>query len=138
MKPVKFNIDNPGTAELRKFAFITGLIVLLLFGSLLPWMLAYAWPVWPWLVSGALWTLGLIRADALIYIYRAWMAFGLVMGWINTRIILGLIFYLVFFPVGLIMRLLGNDPMTQKLEASIHSYRNISTPIEKNHIEKPY
>jgi hypothetical protein len=32
-----------------------------------------------------------------------------VLGWVNTRVILTLIFYLVFTPIGLVMRIFGKD-----------------------------
>ena len=135
---MKQEIDNPGTAGLRKFGFIFGTIIGLLFGLVLPWLLNNPWPAWPWMIAGALWISCVIVPNTLIHVYRPWMKFGLVMGWINTRLILGVMFYMVFFPVGIIMRLLGNDPMTRKLDKSIQSYRKNSTIIEPNHIENPY
>lgn len=131
-------IENPGTQELRKFGLVTGAIVAVLFGLLLPWIFNYSWPLWPWVVTGisSLW--GLVHPDSLFVIYRIWLKFGHVAGWINTRIILGIMFYLVFFPAGILMRFFGKDPMARKLDGAMNSYRIISPSMEKNHIERPY
>jgi len=47
-------------------------------------------------------------------VYAAWMSFASVLGWINTRIILAILFYLVLTPMGLAMRLLGVDLLERK------------------------
>lgn len=47
-------------------------------------------------------------------------------------------FYLVFFPAGILMRVFGNDPMARKLGGKVKSYLIVSKPIKKNHIERPF
>jgi hypothetical protein len=44
-------------------------------------------------------------------VYRAWMRLGEALAWVNTRIILTLIFFLVVTPIGLVMRLFGRSPI---------------------------
>ena len=48
-------------------------------------------------------------------LYRAWMKFAHALGWMNTRIILTLVYLLVMTPLALIFKLLGKDPMNRKL-----------------------
>ncbi len=55
-------------------------------------------------------------------IYTAWMKIGYILGWINTRIILAVIFYLVFTPMGLVMRLFGADLLDLKIDKNKKSY----------------
>ena len=138
MSELKLTVENPGTAELRKFGFVTGAIVACLFGLILPWIFDFAWPLWPWIFAGSAWLWGLVHPDSLYIVYRYWLKFGHVAGWINTRIILGIMFYIIFFPVGAIMRLFGNDPMRRALDSSAVSYRITSEPLKKNHVESPY
>ncbi len=138
MSILNIQVENPGTAELRKFGLVTGAIVSALFGLLLPWIFDYSWPLWPWIVAGISGLWGLVHPDSLFVIYRYWLKFGHVAGWINTRIILAIMFYLVFFPAGILMRLLGKDPMARKLNSTANSYRITSEPVEKDHIERPY
>jgi hypothetical protein len=138
MSSLNIKIENPGTQELRKFGLVTGAIVAILFGLFLPWVFDYAWPVWPWIVTGISCLWGMAHPASLFVVYRIWMKFGLVMGWINTRIILGIMFYVVFFPAGVLMRLVAKDPMARKLDSAAKSYRIVSEPLDKNHIERPY
>ena len=42
---------------------------------------------------------------------KAWLAVGIIMGWVMTVVILTLLFYLVVTPIGLVMRLLGKRPL---------------------------
>ncbi len=129
-------LDKQG---LRKFGFITGAIVVVLFGLLLPWLFGIKWPLWPWYLAGALWALAIVIPVALNPIYHVWMRFGLVLGWINTRIILGIVFYVVFTPFALILKLMGKDPMSRKYIENIKSYRVLSNKHEsREHMGRPY
>src|SRR5919198_1413774 len=79
--------------------------------------------LWPMLVHGEnarWWTLilalllimpALIAPNLLALPHRGWMALSEVLGWINTRIILGAIFFILLTPIGIIRRFLGKDPM---------------------------
>lgn len=63
-------------------------------------------------VIGVAFALAAIAAPrALVPLYRPWMRLAEGLGWINTRILLSLIFYLVVTPIGLVMRLLGRSPV---------------------------
>ena len=44
------------------------------------------------------------------------MKFAHALGWVNTRIILTLVYYFVFTPLALIFRVVGKDPMNRKLQ----------------------
>lgn len=129
-------LDKQG---LRKFGLVTGAIVAGLFGLLLPWVFEAKLPLWPWYLAGALWTLAILIPVALNPVYHGWMRIGLVLGWINTRIILGIVFFVVFTPVALFMKVLGKDPMGRKLDASISSYRVPSnTHQSREHMGRPF
>ena len=54
--------------------------------------------------------------------YSAWMKFASILAWINTRIILFLIFYLVFTPIGLLMRLFRAGLLDIRVEKDRQSY----------------
>lgn len=55
-------------------------------------------------------------------IYAFWMGLAFVLGWINTRLILLIVFYLILTPMGLIARLLGKDPLDRKADRAVGSY----------------
>ena len=117
----------------------TAAVVALLFGLLLPWLFSHALPVWPWAIAAILAAQALLFPSSLAPLYRGWMRAGMVMGYINTRIILFLLYYLVFFPVGLVIRLIGRDTMSRTLSpGSGDSYRVASTKRDYRHFERPY
>ena len=129
-------LDNAG---LRKFGLTTGAIVVGLFAFFFPWIFDIAaMPVWPWVVAGLLWVPALFIPGVLRPVYSIWMKIGGVIGWINTRIILGVLFYVLVLPMGLIMRLIGKDPMARKVDNSTSSYRVKSVNAPKDRLEKPF
>ncbi|HKY30638.1 MAG TPA: SxtJ family membrane protein [Pyrinomonadaceae bacterium] len=62
----------------------------------------------------ALIILGVIFPKSLVYPNRAWMALAEVLAFISTRIILGLVFFLIVTPIGIAKRLFGWDPLTRR------------------------
>lgn len=132
------NTPHNNAHELRKFGLTTGAIVVVLFGLLLPWLFSRSYPYWPWVLAGILWVWALIAPATLKPVYDGWMKVGHVLGWINTRIILGLMFFTVFFAAGLILKALGKDPMSRKIDKSVESYRVASRVHTKDHVERPF
>ena len=129
-------LDRKG---LRQFGLTFSAIVVGLFGLLLPWLFSAAWPTWPWLFAGILALASLAFPPALGPLYQLWMRFGLVMAYLNTRIILFLLYTLVFVPTGLLMKIRGRDTMRRKLSRSNNeSYRVVSKPRDSKHFERPY
>ena len=99
----------------------------------------WAWfPLWPWVVGGILTIWAVILPKTLRPVYRVWMAVGHVLGWINSRIILGIVFYIVILPAGGIMRVFRKDPMARGFDAQASTYRVSSSNQSKNHLERPF
>ena len=132
------DIPELDAAGLRRAGLATGAVLAGLFGLLLPWLLGRDLPLWPWLAGGGLAAWGLLAPASLAPLYRLWMRFGAVLGWINSRIILGLLFYAMILPAGLLMRLLGKDPMRRRFDAGVASYRVASKARPADHLEKPF
>ncbi|MBU0751003.1 MAG: sxtJ [Gammaproteobacteria bacterium] len=126
------------SAELRNFALIMAGLVALFFGALLPWLWNWRFPAWPWYVAIALVAGGLLAPLSLRIPYRLWMRLGHALGWVNTRLLLGIIFYLMITPMGLVMRLFGWDPMRRRLDAAAKTYKVKSRPLSRNEMETPY
>ncbi|HAJ91415.1 MAG TPA: sxtJ [Gammaproteobacteria bacterium] len=129
---------NPDKQELRKFGLIFAGMFILIFGLLLPWIWDRPSPAWAWIVAAVFITTALLAPVALGPVYKVWMKIGLVLGWINTRIILGLVFFVIFAPVALLIKLLGKDMLKQRLDASATSYRVASEQTSRDRMEKPY
>ena len=93
----------------------------LMVGAML--LLIAAWNVWkdrPWVygLAGAcgllLILIGLVSPGASRIFHHGWMRFAGALGYVNSRILLSLMFYLVFTPYGLVMRLFGRDTMNRR------------------------
>ena len=139
-------LDRKG---LRKFGVISGAIVAIMFGIMIPWIfdhpLKWPWqtnsfgiPNWPWSIAYFLWIIAVIFPSFLKSIYIVWMFLGNIMNWLNTRIILGILFLIMFVPIGLIMKLFGKDPMSRSLNTKNNSYRIKSTHRTNEFIERPF
>ena len=110
--------------QLRQFGIIVGLGIPLFLGYIIPFLGGHFFRTWTLWIGLPILILGLIKPNLLYYPYKAWMALGHILGWVNSRIILGLIFILVLMPISFIMRLFGYDPLKQNLKKNINiSYR---------------
>jgi hypothetical protein len=109
--------------ELRKFGFTMAGIIAPLFGLFFPWLLDRPFPLWPWMVSFAFLLPAWFFPISLKYPHWAWMKLSHVLGWINTRILLTVFFYLFVTPIALIRRFLGKAAAFHHLEKGLDSYR---------------
>ena len=125
--------------ELRQFALLFGAILVLLFGLLLPFLIGYSFPLWPWVVALLFTALALLAPTALTPFYRGWMRFGLIAAFINTRIIMFVLYYALFVPTGLVMKLFGRDALARTTGGkNTDSYRVASAVRPNDHFERPY
>jgi hypothetical protein len=71
--------------------------------------------VWPPRVLGALGGVlllaGLVVPGRLSGVYRGWMGFAHLLSKITTPIFMGIVYYLVLTPIGLLMRAFGKNPL---------------------------
>jgi hypothetical protein len=129
---------TPDSRELRRFGLTTSALIAILFGLVLPWLFHRPYPSWPWIVAVILSGWALLLPASLGPVYRLWMAIGHGLGWINSRIILGIMFYVLILPIGFILRLLGKDPMQRRFDQQAKSYRVPSKTPPKDHVERPF
>ena len=91
------------------------------------------------LVLGALLVLpALIFPASLRRPHQLWMYVGHILGWVNTKIILGLMFYTVFTPVAVILRLIGHDPMNRSFIPNADTYRVPRQPRDTSHMKHQF
>ena len=124
--------------ELRHFGIISAVIITLIFGTLMPWLKGHHPPAWPFILAGIFLATGLVLPSLLAPVLRVWLKFGHVMGYINTRLILTLVFFLIFTPCGMIMKMIGRDILDRKFDRNLKSYRIPSHPIKIDNMEKPF
>ena len=56
------------------------------------------------------------------FILTIWEKIGQVLGWINTRILLGAIYYIFLFPIAMLARLSGKDALLLKSKKRTSAY----------------
>lgn len=130
--------NTPERKELRKFGLVGGGMTAGVFGLVLPLLFGHTFPAWPWIAAAVLSAWAVTAPATLKPVYHVWMTIGHVLGWINTRIILGIMFFLIILPVGLLKRLTGRDPMERSLIRDQKSYRVNSPVRDRKHMERPY
>jgi hypothetical protein len=128
-------MDRSGTRkELRQFGFLVGGV----FGVIGLWRVAiHSESMWLWVIgSGALLVaLGAVLPEVLAPVHKGWMWVGHVLGWINTRILLGVVFYGLVTPIGIVFRLLGKDTMRQAFVKDSPTYRVIKQARPRTHMK---
>ena len=70
--------------------------------------------IWSAIVSLVFLTLGLLNSKLLTPLNKIWFKFGLLLGSIFAPIVMGFIFFLVVTPTGLILTILGKNPLNKK------------------------
>lgn len=127
LNPFKDVNWNPGVAGRRKFALslIIGFPILATILAVVMWLSFHAWkPFSLWLgaigaaVGVVFWLIPQIARPFYVVWYFLGCCVGIVMG--NT--LFALFYYLMLTPIGLVMRLLGHDPLRRKFDRSAASY----------------
>jgi hypothetical protein len=107
-------------SSLKRFGWIMGSILL---GLVLYVSFRHRAVSVPLIVGSATFFIAaLINPACLRLTYSLWMRLAFVLAWVNTRLLLLLIFYLVFTPIGIIMRCMGKDLLHRKINASFRTY----------------
>lgn len=99
----------------RKFGFFFGVLFFLAsFVCLISSQIALAALLG--VVSLVLFTLSVCKPSLLHPMNRAWMIFGLTLGRIVNPIVMGLIFFVIFVPTGLSLKIFGRDELSLKIK----------------------
>jgi hypothetical protein len=111
--------------ELRKFGFVFSGILVVLFFLVIPWLKHRSHGSWNLLMFGmALATMAQLAPVLLRPVFLLASIVGAVLGAINNRIILSLVFFLILWPLAVMMRWVsGADPMRRTLEKQAETYR---------------
>jgi len=123
--------------ELKDFGLLMAWAFPLFIGVIAPWILGLGLQWWTLWVSFCFVSLSFI-SPKLIYIpYKTWMFIGGIIGFINTRVILGVTFYLLIFPIGIILRIF--DKLQYKEQKNSYSnYVKRTDKLTKEQLENPF
>ncbi len=75
---------------------------------------------------------------AALGVRAAWMKFAGAIGWVNSRILLGIFFFLIITPVALIRRLGGGEPLRWRPGEGASHWRIRDEKPDPKHYEHPY
>ena len=117
-------MDDIKISSNRSFGIVFFVVFILV--ALYPLIYSGDIRIWSIVLSLIFLTLGLLNSKILTPLNKIWFKFGIILGKIISPIIMGVIFFLVVTPIGLLMRLLGKDLLNLKYN------KNKSYWIEKN------
>ena len=99
----------------KKFGFFfTGIFLLLGFYLLILSLDTFAWISFG--ITASFLAISLVNSDFLLPLNKLWMRLGLLLGFIISPLVLGLLFFLIFTPIGLLTRLFGRDELNIKIK----------------------
>ena len=105
-------MDDIKISSNRSFGIVFFVVFILI--SLYPLINNDGIKIWSLFISLIFLILGLLNSKILTPLNKLWAKFGIFLGKIISPIIMGIIFFLVVTPIGLIMRLLGKDVLNLK------------------------
>ena len=76
--------------------------------------------------------LGFIAPKILKPIYKIWMTFSVIVGWIMTRLILSMLFYTVITGIAILTRIIGKDFLNLKIHNKESYWNNRDSDYELN------
>ncbi len=127
-----------GNRELRSFAVVMA-VALAVLGLLLLWK-GRDYYLYFLVGAGAFMAIGLVVPVVLWPLHKIWMTAAVVLGWLMTRVILGILYYLVITPTSLLGRLFGKRFLDLKIDRSATSYwiKREDRPSEPADLERQY
>tara|TARA_B100001250_G_C19746098_1_gene765391 strand:- start:672 stop:1064 length:393 start_codon:yes stop_codon:yes gene_type:complete len=108
--------------QLRNFGYLIGIGLPFMLGWLIPLIIGHGLRIWTFWVGLPFLLIGIISPKILQIPYELWMKLGHLLGWLNSRIILGIVFLTVLQPISLVMRVFGYDPLFLK-KLNLSSYK---------------
>lgn len=127
-------------SALKSFSVTMAIAFPAVFSLLLPWIFSSAIPIWPFAVTIVLSVLNLVAPYLLYYPYVGWMVIASILGWLNTKVLLGIIFYLLITPIGLFMKVFGKLQYKHRVhdESNWVKRNNEQAQKHKTRLEEPF
>ena len=104
----------------RSFGFVFAAVFLIV--AFYPLLHAAGIRIWAVVISGLFLLLAALVPQVLAPANRLWTKFGLLLHNIVSPLALGILFFLVVTPTGLLMRLFGKDPLRLRFDPAADSY----------------
>lgn len=106
-----------------------GIVFAVVFAVLFFWPMLGGNGPWWWFLPISLLCLALafLKPEALRLPNRLWFRIGLVLGAITAPIVMFLVYLTTFLPIGAVLRLLGKDPLSTRIDRGADSYWVVRT-----------
>ena len=104
----------------RNFGLVFFFVFLIV--SLLPLLKEEPFRIWSIVIAIIFLILGLMNSKLLTPLNKLWFKFGLFLGSIVSPIVMGIVFFLVITPTGLVMKIMGKDLLNKKKDNDKKSY----------------
>lgn len=108
--------------KLREFGLFMGIGFPFIVGFLLPYLMSHNYRFWTFYIGIPFLIFAIFKPHKLSFLYKKWISLGNLLGWLNSKIILGIIFFIVLIPISLLMKIFGYDPLRIK-KLNVISYR---------------
>ena len=105
-------MDDIKVSSNRSFGIVFFIVFLLI--ATYPLLKGNDLRIWSLLISFGFLILGLINSKILSHLNKLWFKFGLILGKIISPLIMGIIFFVVVTPIGIVMRVLKKDLLNLK------------------------
>mgnify|MGYP001464723091 FL=1 len=128
------NIELPSNHKFGYFFTLIFLIVSIYFYSREIYMAFYVLGM----CSIVFFLITIIKAEILRPLNKLWMSFGLVLGMIVSPIVMAFIFFVIFTPTGILMRLYGRDELLLKFKYKPSYWTNRINNMQSNSFRKQF
>ena len=113
-------VEEAGIGSNRSFGAVFATVFGLI-GAFGLWRGTAAWPYW--LGAAAVFAIVTLFAPAVLApLNRLWMRLAIALSKVTTPVVMAVLFFGTVLPTGLVMRLLGKDPLRLKWDAKASSY----------------
>jgi len=106
--------------ELKKFGLTVGAVLLAV--GLVLYFLEKPANLYPISIGAFLAAAGLSVPEILLPLQKLWMALAVILGFIMTRVILSILFFVVVTPIGFAAKIFGKDFLDEKIDRKKESY----------------
>lgn len=113
---------NPSKRELRQFAAMFLVFFGIIGGVVWKKTGSFDISIWIWSAAAIVSIGGFFLTGLLRYVYLGMIYLAFPIGWVVSHVVLGLVLWGLLTPIGLVMKLIGHDPMKRKIEKDRASY----------------
>jgi hypothetical protein len=129
---------RPTAVTLRRFTWGVATANVVVFGLILPWARDRPFATWPWVLAALVLVWGFVAPMSVAPFFAIVFRASRVIGEINNRMLLALVFVVCFVPVGIVRRIIRRDPLSRRFDPSAKTYRISRDRQSQTRLDQPY